>query len=125
MLTLAIKGHATRGSEVIALLEMLGGINKYNILTTEENFLYCCREEDDAIIVTYPDSTDQKVFTLEEFEEKFPYKVGDKVSLVESPEKHYTIVSLIWNGSIIRYDAHGINTSSCFYLYKAEKEELL
>lgn len=29
MANLAIKGHATRGSEVIELLEMLGGINKY------------------------------------------------------------------------------------------------
>ena len=81
MSTLTIKGHATRGSEVIALLEMIGGINKYNLRTTEENLFYCLSKEDNVIIETYFCSTTQNVFTLEEFESKYPYKVGDKVWL--------------------------------------------
>ena len=121
MTTLAIKGHATRGNEIIALLEMLGGDNSYNhccgVFTTRIYFIK------DGIIESCDSMhhLEYAQFTLEEFKEKFPYKIGDKVSLIESPEKYYVIVSLIWNGFIIRYDAHGINTSSCLYLYGAEK----
>lgn len=35
MAQLAIQGHSTRGSEVIALLEMLGGINSHNLYGDE------------------------------------------------------------------------------------------
>lgn len=79
MAQLAIRGHATRGKEIIELLEMLGGINKYRINFTDENLLYTIREGDDAIIATYPNSSISKIFSIEEFLEKFPYKVGDKV----------------------------------------------
>ena len=39
MAQLAIEGHAQRGSEVIALLEMLGGVNTHN-LYGDENYAY-------------------------------------------------------------------------------------
>ena len=75
---LAIKGHPTRGKEVIALLQMLGGCNGSNLLGTEPYYVYFitdsgvigCRDTD-HILTDY--------FTLEEFLEKFPFKVGDYV----------------------------------------------
>ena len=76
---LAIKGHETRGKEVIEILKMLGGDNKYHINITEYNLLYTIREDDDVIIGTYPNNSISQIYTLEEFLEKFPYKVGDKV----------------------------------------------
>lgn len=79
MSRLAIRGHATRGKEVIETLEMLGGENKHHINTLEENLLYKIRKGDNVIIATYPNSDSSSTFTLEEFLEKFPYKVGDKV----------------------------------------------
>lgn len=78
MAQLAIKGHARRGKKVIEILEMLGGKNnqgysgKYNSLW----YYIDVRSE----ICVFKHSFDGCIFfTLEEFLEKFPYKVGDKV----------------------------------------------
>jgi hypothetical protein len=38
--TLAIKGHTTRGKEIIEILEMLGGDNLYNKKGDNEIFCY-------------------------------------------------------------------------------------
>ena len=96
MAQLAIKGHATRGKEVIEILEMLGGINNYKINNTEENLLYCLREGDNVIIATYPNSSITSVFTLEGFLEKYPYKVGDRV-LYKTYGIYLRIKSMLWN----------------------------
>jgi hypothetical protein len=96
MAKLAIKGHATRGNEVIKILEMLGGSNKYHINITECNLLYTIREWDDVIIGTYPNSNISHIYTLEEFLEKFPYKVGDRVYNIIHNENQ-TITKLVWD----------------------------
>lgn len=95
MARLAIKGHPTRGREVVEILEILGGENKYNINFTEYNLLYTIREGDDAIIGTYPNSSISRIFTLEEFLEKFPYKVGDKV-INKNYKQIFEILSVRW-----------------------------
>ena len=76
---LAIKGHPTRGKEVIELLEMLGGDNSdTQCRGIEVDFYYyidtygCINYEDCFII------DEAEFFTLEEFLERFPYKVGDE-----------------------------------------------
>jgi hypothetical protein len=97
---LAIKGHATRGKEVIEILKMLGGINTYKINYTEKNLLYCLREGDNVIIATYPNSSITKVFTIERFLEKYPYKVGDKVSILDGTNYVFTIKSMTWDTDI-------------------------
>ena len=95
-MNVAIKGHSKRGSEVIEILEMLGGENKYHINITEGNLLYTIREGDNAIIATYPNSSISQIYTLEEFLEKFPYKVGDKV-LYKIYGIYSKIKSMLWN----------------------------
>ena len=84
MANLAIKGHPTRGKEVIKILEMLGGVNKYEIPTAKEDLLYTIRSHDKFIIAVSPTNT-FVVFTIEEFLEKFPYKVGDKALFYGDP----------------------------------------
>ena len=86
MAHLAIQGHSTRGSEVIALLEMMGGKNND---CSGENIYAVYAIPDNGYIYPYqyahhkyPD--DFIIFTLEEFEEKFPYKVGDMARLSRS-----------------------------------------
>jgi hypothetical protein len=80
MANLAIKGHTTRGREVIKLLEMLGGINSNHCYGVFEDRIYIIDEKTDEIIdVSKRYHSDYNLFTLEEFLEKFPYKVGDKV----------------------------------------------
>ena len=79
---LAIKGHEYRGKEVIEILEMLGG----------KKTIYCGRDtlhiyslDDSGKIITqlYQDSfltsLTYDVYTLEEFLEKFPFKINDVV----------------------------------------------
>lgn len=97
MSNLAIKGHPTRGSEVIVWLEMLGGINnRFKFDGLNENFIYyiCPEYNNDIHSAIIP--TNQIVYTLEEFLEEFPYKVGDKVN---SPCKGCikTITSMEWD----------------------------
>ena len=72
---LAIKGHSTRGNEVIELLEMIGGKNIYNLTGTKEIWYILSNTtiEHSAYL------SDEKGFTLEEFLEKFPFKVGDVI----------------------------------------------
>lgn len=81
MKKLAIKNHPTRGKEVIELLEMMGGKNTYGYTGDMESLYFSIYN--DTIIYGSDRSflNDNYVFfTLEEFLEKFPYKVGDKVN---------------------------------------------
>ena len=81
---LAIKGDKNRGNEVIALLEMLGGRNIDNYRGTNFNYAYfiddydynniCFIDVDAALVIG-----NYVIFTLNEFKEKYPYKVGDVV----------------------------------------------
>ena len=83
---LAIKGHPTRGNEVIELLKMMGG-NTFNSLmeNAHPNRVYYIGNNN-AITWTniYSDNScleteDFFTLTLEEFWEKYPFKIGDKV----------------------------------------------
>lgn len=74
---LAIKGHATRGKEVIQLLEMLGGKNPYNYRGNYEKY-YLISQDNSIYLLDYLPK-DVVAYTLEEFEELYPHKVGDKV----------------------------------------------
>lgn len=82
MAQLAIKGCEFRGNEVIGVLEMIGGKNTDKYSGNTEKFCYYIDENGKIEC-----ETDEEIpfsciyFTLEEFLEKFPYKVGDKVLL--------------------------------------------
>ena len=91
---------------VFVIFSMFGGNNKYHINITECNLLYTIREGDDVIIGTYPNSNISQIFTIEEFFEKYPYKVGDKVNYVKYNDGHssvYTIQRMRWTGVTIEY----------------------
>ena len=109
---LAIKGHPTRGKEVIELLEMMGG-NTFNSLmeNTHPNRVYYIGNNN-AITWTniYSDNgclETEDFFTLEEFLEKYPYKVGDKVVYTKFGDNcddfPVTIESMKWTGTTIEY----------------------
>ena len=82
MAKLVIKGHNSRGKEVIEILKMLGGntdtstmlagdLIRYGYYINSDGFIdFKNRSSFDGIDIIY---------TLEEFLEKYPYKVGDKV----------------------------------------------
>lgn len=110
MARLAINGHETRGVEVIELLEMLGGINRNNltgaigtcVVDPKVYFI-----ENNNIYWSYYGGLDcdgrlenMYVFTLEEFENKYPYKVGDKVIDIDCPDEIGEVFELYWDDSI-------------------------
>jgi hypothetical protein len=102
---LAIRGHSTRGKEVIELLEMLGGINDEGYIGTntwKDEYYFL----DNGCIRTYDWGDDIK-FTLEEFLEKYPFKVGDKAVYTKYGDNcddyPVTIVSMKWTGTTIEY----------------------
>ena len=108
---LAIIGHPTRGNEVIKLLEMVGGKNCYNLsgLFTDYGYYFIGGPHNDGICgVEYIfGNEDICLFTLEEFFEKYPFKVGDKVVYTKFGDNcddyPVTIESMKWTGTTIEY----------------------
>lgn len=102
MSKIAIKGHPTRGKEVIELLEMLGGVDWHGFAGNRLDSAYYISDSkailfDDTYDIVFEDGIKEFItFTLEEFIEKFPYKVGDRVN---SPCKGCikTITSMEWD----------------------------
>ena len=105
---LAIKGHPTRGKEVIDLLKMLGGTNPFSVNngTAVGNKVaiscyYISENTSKYISWDYigPEEIDKyKIFTLEEFLEKYPFKIGDKV--MDGCGYLHTIKSMEWDGEL-------------------------
>ena len=84
---LAIMGHPTRGKEVIELLEMMGGKNTV-YYGTDIKVIYTIDDKGIIRSLFFNDTILMKmeydIFTLEEFLEKYPFKVCDKVFLYDN-----------------------------------------
>lgn len=119
MANLAIKGHETRGKEVIEILEILGGKNQNNVYSGKDTFHYYFIDNETGYIRTklYTDDCWTKltynIFTLEEFLEKFPYKVGDKVTAINGDIG--TVVGMQWSN----------NKNDVVYNVLLEKDEII
>lgn len=113
MAILAIKGHETRGKEVIEILEMLGGnINKKILsaaiigdILNPRVYFFDPDSSDNRIVWYYllglesdGRASEMKIFTLEEFLEKYPFKVGDKVMTDDGDKAD--IVGMVWDNDI-------------------------
>lgn len=77
---LGIKGHPTRGNEIIELLEMMGGKN-YSNIGNDDYFFYYINDENNIEFgwTMWDNNPLYTIFTLEDFLEKYPFKIGDKV----------------------------------------------
>lgn len=105
--TLAIKGRETQGIEVIKLLEMMGGKNCFHLhgLFSEHAYYFIGGPRNDEIragdyifdeYAVLQMIDDMCFFTLEEFWEKFPFKVGDRVRIPEY-ESEVRICQMKWD----------------------------
>ena len=96
---LAIQGHSSRCKEVIELLEMMGGKNNCDCPGDNLGLCYLIDDEFDicAHYFGYDDYEDGEltIFTLEEFLEKYPFKVGDKIPDVWG--NSCTVKSMSWD----------------------------
>jgi hypothetical protein len=80
---IAIKGHESRGKEVIQFLESLGGRNQMLHTGRYTGYFYYINN-DNIITWTSVRPRRSNIFTLEEFEKEFPFKIGDKVKHITS-----------------------------------------
>ena len=118
MAGLAIRGHESRGKEVIEILEMLGGKNIHNYGGTF-NECYAIDNNNICTIYTRVAEIDNLIiFTLEEFEKKFPYKVGDKVCYQPNPQIDTIciseIISMKWaDNNVIYFTNNGHSLYAC------------
>lgn len=111
MAELAIKGHS-RGKEVIEILEMLGGWN-YNRWDGKTSRTLYFINMGLIMVKTIRHNTnidEFNVFTLEEFEKKYPYKIGDKITYTN---KHLLETQVITN---MRWDSD----DDCVLYYLAD-----
>lgn len=115
---LAIQGHPTRGNEVIKLLEMLGGKNTaYH--GTDIKIIYTIDDKGIIRSLFFNDSVlmkmEYKIFTLEEFLKKYPFKVGDKV-VYEDDNDIVVISEIMWDDTVgdIFYNVKRIDEDDCF-----------
>ena len=100
MAKLAIKGHATKGDEVIEILGILGGSNAFGHIGNNPRAIYYIDETYKNFITCSETKKvcDCVIFTLEEFLEKFPYKIGDTViAYAEGCIAQFTIQDMRWN----------------------------
>lgn len=111
MANLAIIGHATRGNEVIEILEMLGGKNSTKYFGDDDDAIYSIEGQEIVIYELEWVKIDAFiVFTLEEFLEKFPYKVGDKVKVLANMYCGvFDIQGMEWYcvSKVVKYNVHG------------------
>ena len=105
MAKLAIKGHATRVNEVIEILGRLGGSNAFGHIGNNPRAIYYIDETYKNFITCSETKKvcDCVIFTLEEFLEKFPYKVGDKVRIPDY-ESEIRISSMRLDGYNVQYE---------------------
>ena len=115
MANLAIRGHETRGKEVIKIFEMIGGKNTHNY--GGERDIWYVLTYNTIEMTTY--LFEEKGFTLEKFLERYPYKVGDRVRVPEY-ESEVRIDGMKWDGFDIQYS---VFTDETEWYYARELNE--
>ena len=101
---LAIIGHQTKGKDVIEILRMLGGKDESYWKGKNPLLAYYIddRGKIDYINNCNPNENILR-YTLEEFLEKYPYKIGDMIRVPEF-ESEVRINDMKWDGYNIQYE---------------------
>ena len=102
---IAIQGHFTKGKEIIQILESLGGKTIFAGLGFDERYYYYINSNSiiERSLITIKTKDEFKLYTLEEFEQEFPFKVGDKITFMglDYPE---VITKMTWMDNEIFYN---------------------
>ena len=126
---LAIKGHPERGKEVIKLLEMMGGKNP----NCSGNCSSAYYHIDNGLIKVDCIVSNHYLYTLEQFEQMYPYKVGEKVLYLNGRKEWLEgiIDKMIWNnynGTLTYYvnsiDGISAGQATTMFLKPMKQKEL-
>lgn len=97
---LAIKGHSTRGAEVVAILEMYGGYNYHGVICDNPHLIYFVDDKFriQSNITCEVNYDEFIIFTVEEYNKEFPCKVGEYINVKLADDKYCSdeIVKIIW-----------------------------
>ena len=99
MTQLAIKGHPTRGNEIITLLKMLGGETDKVVSGNNNKSYYFINKENKIHYDLTLDKNNYIIFTLKQFEKEFPYKIGDNVKNARINDFIGKITNVRWDGN--------------------------
>ena len=108
MESIAFKGHKTRGNEIVEIFKMFGVDNQYNMTCDDENLIYFISLAFNINGLTANcfrnNFKNYKIFTIEEFERKYPFKVDERVYPINEAENTYAIVEkLEWVNGEVNY----------------------
>lgn len=115
MSTLVLRGHEERPQDLLALLKSLGDLDGLSRIYPQN---YYCVSKGKVLVTSGLIAGEWALFTLEKFEEKFPYKVGDKVMYKRG--LHF-VKGMEWNGEEILYK---IDCGDGYSLTNIKVEEL-
>lgn len=97
---LALRGHSTRGAEVISILEMYGGHNYHGAICDNPRLIYFVDDKlriqsNITCKVNYDEFT---ILTVEEYNKEFPCRPGEYINIKLDDDKYYSdeIVKIIW-----------------------------
>ena len=113
---IAIRGHESRGKEVIQILENLGGENRYDQSGSNERFVYFINNVGFIYSITLQMcSNERRIYTLEEFEKEFPFKIGDEVMFpVKTGWASGKITGLTYVGDQLKYEVDNRIAGYCY-----------
>ena len=117
---LAIKGHATRGAEVINALESLGGKNIHNYTGKDTNNVYFIDADDTIEMILYNNTPIAYTFLLEEFLDKYPFKIGDEVLSIYELGVIRRIIGMRWYDDSVVYRTQALFDNGYECSYKAD-----
>ena len=105
MSKIAIKGHLTRGNEVIKLLEMIGAIDWHGCCGNKIDRIYYISETkalsfEDINDISSEEINEFIIFTIEEFLDKYPYKVDDRIRYNTKNGNIGDIISMVWDENV-------------------------
>lgn len=107
---LGIIGDPKMGKEIIALLKMLGGEIVSSMNGTNDDCYYFIGSDNNIYCSTlYDEDLSSKfvIYHFSDFKEKFPFVVGDMVS-VRDYESECKIYDMRWNGYEVVYKVTGL-----------------
>lgn len=135
MKPIAFIGDPSRGKDIIHLLEQLGGKNTHCLSGTLQRCIYSINKDNIICteLLTIRSKDRYNLYTIEEFEKEFPFKIGDKVVW---DKDNYTAVRTVLRIDYsdlagIKYAITAFGAANCFWevdvnelkSYKEMKEE--
>ena len=121
---IAIRGYESRGKEVIQILNSLGGKTTFTVYGFDEHYCYYINPNGIIIesLITIETKDKFSLYTLEEFERKFPFKIGETV--ITTLNHVGTIIGVVNNKYEVMFKEDSALIDPCrLKLYKEMKEK--